>query len=122
MRVTFRCSTWAPVSLQLLLPLPNQSIDFLKRKVTCWVLLPLPEVEVPPLVAVDGEALCLHRSPQQLAVPALQRRPAREVRVGAVGHLVVAARHLDRLAGLHVVQRKSDAAAASVPRALHRVP
>src|SRR5574341_468465 len=40
------------------------------------VLLPILEVEMPPLVRVHGEALRFHRLAQLLAVPALEARAA----------------------------------------------
>src|SRR5262249_38810674 len=103
-------------------PLPRlPARQLLERLVADGVLAPVLVVEVPPLRLVHREALRLHRPAQQVAVPALKRRAPDVVRVRAVRHLVVAADHLDRLAGLAVVQRQIDGAAAVVPRPLLRV-
>src|SRR5580765_5385893 len=84
------------------------------------ILLPRPEVEVPPLVLVDGEAFGLHRMAERVAQPALLARAAEIPGVGAVAELVVAGRHAQRRAALRVAERQVDGAAAVVARALRR--
>src|SRR5882672_12103361 len=54
-------------------------------------------------------------------MPALPRRAAGVVGIGTIGHLVVAADHGNRLAGLAMVEGEIDGAASIVPRALSRV-
>src|SRR5262245_1526986 len=95
--------------------------DLLEGPVLDPVALPALEVEVPPLVLVHAEALGLHRVPEALALPALERGPADVVGVGAGAHLVVEPDHLGRRPGREVEEREVDRAAAVVARALARV-
>src|SRR5262245_5800734 len=69
--------------------------DLIEADVEEGVFLPVFVVEVPPLEFINGEALRLHRLAQHLTHAALLQGPAGVIRVGALGHLVVAAWHLD---------------------------
>src|SRR6185369_1895734 len=51
-------------------------------------------------------------------MPALERSPARIIRVSTIGRFIVRADHLDRLSGFQIVKRKIDRGAAIVTRAL----
>src|SRR5688572_27265027 len=73
--------------------------DFGKSNVEDWVFLPVLEVEVPPLIRLDGEVVALHRLSQQIASRTLFGGAAGIIRIRARRHLVVSTGHLDRLAG-----------------------
>src|SRR5262245_3196100 len=95
--------------------------DLIEADVEDGVSLPVFVVEVPPLEFINGEAFRLHRLAQRLAHAALLLGPAGIVRIGALGHLVVAAGHLDLMARARVVEREVYSAASDVARALARV-
>src|SRR5919205_1181366 len=81
------------------------------------VLPPVFVVVVPPLGLVDGEALGLHRGAEEVAQAALLGGAARVVDVRTLRHLIVVAGHRDLAAGLQVVEREVNGAAAVVARA-----
>src|SRR5262249_36229586 len=95
--------------------------DLIESDVEDGVSLPVFVVEVPPLEFIHGEALRFHRLAQRLAHAALLLGPAGIVRIGALGHLVVAAGHLDLMARARVVERQVYSAASVVARALARI-
>src|SRR5215211_5256250 len=97
--------------------LPN----LVEAEVEDGVLAPVFVVVMPPLFLVDGEALGLQRGAEQVAEAALLGGAARVVDVRALRHLVVLAGHRDLSAGLEVVEREVDGAAAVVARALRGV-
>src|SRR5688500_8047768 len=74
------------------------------------VLGPVLVVVVPPFGRVDGEPFRLHGRAQERAPRPRLGGPARVVGIGALGHLVVRARHLDLAAGGEVVEREVDRA------------
>src|SRR5262245_45551920 len=95
--------------------------DLIEADVEDGVSLPVFVIEVPPLEFINGEALRFHRLAQRLAHAALFIGPAGIVRVGALGHLVVAAGHLDLTARARVVERQVYSTAPVVARALARI-
>src|SRR5688500_13082641 len=92
-----------------------------KAHVEYRVLTPVLVVVVPPLGRVGREAFGLHRGAQQVAEASLLGLAARVVDVRALRHLVVLAGHRDLPAGLEVVEREVNRAAAVVARALRGV-
>src|SRR5262249_23917902 len=96
-------------------------LQLLKRRIEHWVASPVTVIEVPPFGVVDREALVLHRGPEQIAVPALWRGAADVIGPRTIGELIVAARHLDGLAGTTIVESQIDRAPAIVTRALCRI-
>src|SRR5262245_10252872 len=114
-----RCATWrflrlGPLGLPLsLIPLFLR-LDLLERQVQDRILLPILVIEMPPFGFVDGKAFGFHRSPQEIALPALWRGAAGVGGIGAIRHFVVAADHGDGLTGLTIVQRQIHRAAAIV--------
>src|ERR1051325_8432788 len=95
--------------------------QLLERCVPDPVRFPVLVVEVPPLRAVHGESLRLHRAPKQLPEPALPRGPSGIGGIGAARHLVVDAGHLDRAPALELVEGEIHRAAPVVARAGGRV-
>src|ERR1700678_2755068 len=74
-----------------------------ERDIHNRIFAPIFVIEMPPLFGIDGETLGFHRATQQGAIGALLGRTACEVAMRAFRHLVVAARHRQRLPGLEVV-------------------
>src|SRR4029078_5511119 len=98
-------SAWKESRIELSpAPRAQSTLDPVEGDVADAVVAPVLVVEVPPFLWVHGEALWLHRLPQQLAVPTVQRGPARIFRICTVRALVVGADHLHGLAGLEIVQ------------------
>ena len=92
----------------------SRGSNLIEADVQDWILLPVVEVEVPPLGFVNLKALGFHRSAQQIAMPSLQRSAAGIIRIRAVGCLVLSAHHLDRLLRFQVIQRDINGGAAIV--------
>src|SRR5262245_43837741 len=88
----------------------------LEPRRTDAVRLPVPVVEMPPLVDIDRETRLLHHVTQQLPVCALLGGTSRVLRMGALGKLVIAARHRRWPPGPELIERQVDGAAAIVPR------
>src|ERR1041385_554302 len=89
-------------------PTGQSTLDPVEGHVADAVAAPILVIEMPPFLRVHGEALRLHRLPQQLAVPALERCAAGILRICTVRALVVGADHLHRFPGPAVVEREID--------------
>src|SRR5882762_2777567 len=76
---------------------------------------------MPPLELVDAEALCFHRMSKQVTMPALMGSSARVESIGALGHFVIDAGHLDGDAGLQIIEGEIDSATSIVPGAICRI-
>lgn len=85
------------------------------------IALPVLVVVVPPLAGIDLEALLLHRGAEEIAAREELRRAARVLRRGAVGELVVRARHLRFRSRGQDVERDVGRAPPVVLRALPRI-
>src|SRR6266567_3541297 len=75
-----------------------------ERNIQNRIFLPIFVVEVPPLGFIHREAFGFHRPAKQVAMPALQRSPARIVGKRARRHFIVSAGHLDGLSASQVIQ------------------
>src|SRR5687768_7641418 len=73
--------------------LHTASLDLVETFVPDSIFSPVLVIEMPPFRVVNGEAFGLHRIPQQLAMPALQRCSARITGVRTIGCFVVRADH-----------------------------
>src|SRR5687768_2943459 len=83
--------------------------------------LPVREIEVPPLVRFDGEALAFHCPAKNVAKTPRLGAAAGKARVGAWRHFVVSARHLDLASRREIVEREVHGASAIVLRALRGI-
>src|SRR6185436_19448216 len=81
-----------------------QPAGFLEAEIANPIFAPVLVIEVPPFDGFNGETFVFHRVPEQTAVPALQRRPARIVGKRAVGSFIVRPDHFHGLSGVEVIQ------------------
>src|SRR5688572_27669271 len=95
--------------------------DCAERDIQNGVLAPVLVIVMPPLVRLDRKPLRFHHRAQQIAAGALLGRAAGIIRIGTLGHLVIIARHLHRLAGFQFVHRQVHRGAAIVLRAALRI-
>src|SRR4029453_18153670 len=109
-RTAFR-ATYGPISSRCRFPVSGSRLsDIAEGNIQDRILRPILVVEVPPLVRLDGKTVAFHDGTEQIAFRARFGWAAAVVGVGAPGHLVVAARHLDRSAQRTVVHREVDGA------------
>src|SRR2546430_9443136 len=102
--------SWSRLHSRTVWPSGRLAANFLESQVQNRVFPPVLVVKVPPLRVEHGEAFGLHGLPKQPAMPALERRPTRVVRIRAPRKLIITTHHLDRLPSLQVVQREIDGA------------